>query len=373
MFREIEVQLKDRLSEIVFIELAKDIKFNNSDFVLKKDIPLPLKMDKIVNQVKTEKVSDDFDVNGMIEGIVYLLGVDSEFVHKDYYVDILKNINPTIVNDIVKSGIYKASNNRIIEGMIDLKAALIIDDISLDALYNYSRILENLALKETDEEKVNMYLKEAYESLKKIQVNYPDNYISYFHLGFHYANEGFNQKAKETWDRALSMNIPDDIRDEILKNLLKIENKVRFEKGRTFILEGRIQEGLELLHSLETEESDWVDLNFYLGLAYRYEGTFDRALNYFNKCDKLSQNNDNILNEIGICSMMIGDYEKAKNVLERSLQIKKDNPEILCNLGLVYYQLQEDEKAEKLLKAAYKLDPEDEIVVSWIQKLGIEV
>lgn len=373
MFKEIENLLKDRLSEIIFIELTRDIKFNKGDFSLKKEIPYPVKMEKIVNQVKNEKIRDDFDVKGMIEGIVYLIGIDSNFKHNDYYIEILKNINPSIASDIVKSGIYKASKEKLIDGLIDFKAAISIEENSIDALYNYSRILENLALKESNEENAKVYLKEAFVALKKIQINYPDNFISYFHLAFHYANEGYNLKARESWEKALTLDISDDIRDEILKNLLKIENKVIFEKGKNYILDGRMQEGLELLHSIETEESDWVDLNFYLGLAYRYEGKFEKALDYYNKCDNLSQNNDNILNEIGLCSMMLGDYEKAKNVLERSLKITKDNPEILCNLGLVYYQLENVDKGKNLLKAAYKLNPEDEVVQSWISKLNIKV
>ncbi len=372
MFLKIEKHLKDRLKDIVFVELKEDAELKISNCIIDSNTPLPILLEDIVDKVKGNDV-DDFKLKQIIQGMVFIIGIDKDFKYNKEYKNFLENVDDNIVNNIINQGIIYLDNKQKIDGLICFKAALYLDNNDLNGLYNYARCCEEISI-DSEEDSINKdFEDEAKEIFEKITEEYPKFSLAYYHLGFHYANMKLFKKAEVTWERALENGIDDNRRMEILNRLTDLKDNLQYEEGYTLILNNKAEQGLTKLKPLEEKYSDWWNLLFFIGLAHRNLNDFINAIEYFKRVIRLKSGQVDSYNEIGLCYISLGDTENAIKYFNKALKIKGEDPELFCNMGIAYLNRGDIEKAEIFIRKAYELDPEDQVTRAWIQRLELSI
>lgn len=367
MFARLEKEFKSKLDEVVFIELKADAKAEVNKMTLDPKVPLPILLEDVVNKVKGVNASD-ITAGNLIRGMGFIIGVDEEFPHKHYYEDLMTAIDKNVGMYLLKHGLDLANQDNKLGALIYFKSSLIFIDDEINALVNYARCCVELAY---EQEEVKMvYVEEAKEVFEALIKKYPDNPHAYYHLGFIYSNINAYKMAEEAWVTAIKNNIGENEKHEIVKNLHDLNAKIKFEEGHTLILDGRVDEGMEVLLALEPEYLDWWNLMFFIGLGYRMSKEYDLALKYFSKVMELNTGHAATCNEMGLCYMTMGRFEDAIKAFKEALKMDQNNPEMLCNLGIVYIQMNALEEAEQYMMKSFNLNPEDEITISWIKRLN---
>lgn len=368
MFSRIEKYLKERVNDVVFIHLKDGKSLDVKGFVLDENIPLPIPINEVVDRVKNENDIKDISLLKIIQGMVYIIGIDSGFRYNKTYKKFLLNYDENITKVVLDQGfrLIEAGNKR--EALICFKSCLYIDKKDLDGMYNYARCCEDLAF-ELSDNPVKDFEDEAIDIFESIIELYPDFPLSYYHLGFHYANKGQYKKAQIIWETSLEKGVDEDKELEIATKLSEINYKVQYEEGYNLVFSGRPDEALDKLLPLEERYPEWWNLQFFVGLSYRQLMNFEDALKHFKKAYRMKPSQVEILNEIGLCNISLGRSDEAIKFFKKALDIKENDSEILCNLGIAYLQVDEIKLAEEYVAKAIRIDPDDEIAKSWMSKI----
>lgn len=369
MFSRIEKHLKERVNDVVFINLKGKKRLEVKGFILDDSIPLPIPLNEVVNRVKDENEMKDISIAKVIQGMVYIIGVDSEFKYNKIYKEFLTTFDENIISVVLKQGFDLIEANNKIDALICFKACLYINENDLDSLYNYARCLEEIA-KEWSDEVAKDFDAESIEAFEDIVERYPDFSLSYYHLGFHYANKGLYKKSAITWEKYLDLAKDENKEAEVLNSLSEISHKVQYEEGYNLVLEGRLNEALDKLLPLEEKYPEWWNLQFFVGLAYRHLQNFEDGLKHFEKAYRMRPSQVEILNEMGLCNISVGKTNEAIKHFNRALNIKDNDAEILCNLGIAYIQNDELELAKEHINKSLEINPEDEITKAWMKKVN---
>ena len=367
MFKRLDGIFKNKLDEVVFIELKPDAKAKINQKTLDPKKPLPILLEDVVNKVKGANASD-ITAGNLIRAMGFIIGVDEEFPYKSYYMELLTAIDENVGLYLLKHALDLANAQQKISALIYFKVSLLFLEDEMNALVNYGRCCVELAY-EKDETNL-LYIEEAKEVFEALKAKYPESPYAYYHLGFIYSNENAYMKAEEAWVTAIKSDIGENEKHEIVKQLHDLNAKIKFEEGHTLILDGRTEEGLEILLALEPEYLDWWNLMFFIGLGYRMTEAYDLALKYFSKVMTLNTGHPPTYNEMGLCYMTMGRFEEAIKAFKEALKMDRENSEMLCNLGIVYLQINDLAEAEKYLMKSFEKNPEDEITISWIKKLN---
>jgi tetratricopeptide (TPR) repeat protein len=370
MFSRISKYLSEKTKDVVFTELKKGKEIVINDYKIDNSFSIPMLTKDVLKKVKGDQ-DVDINVDSMINGMIKVIGIDEEFKYADKYIEFLLNFDSEIGNKILKNGLYYASKESYIEGLIHISAAYKFLNDDINVLYNYAKICDELAEKEKDDkEKYNDFLEEAKEVFNYIVEKYPDFPDSYYFLGFYYAMDSEYSRAKEYFKIAINNGIDDNKRAKIIELIKDLEDKSQFEIGSKLVMDERFQEGLEKLLPLEEFHTDWWNLLFFIGLAYRHLNEYEKAIDYFTRTLKYNSGHSETLNELGIACLSIGNTKDAKTAYKEAIKINPNNHELLCNMGIVHLNEENFDEAERYLKLAKKIKNDDDIVNAWIIKLN---
>lgn len=366
-FQEFQAKLLERfLSDIVFIELKPGKNMTVGDYTVPTDIPIPVYMLDLANQIKKDDI-ENIPIVAIIKGLVYYLGADQDVKgYSKSYVALLEAIDPQITVSINFDALKLADNRDFIHAILYFNAVLNIDAHNLDALYNMGRCYLDLAITKDINE---MYLmaKQCFEESLKLKSDFAE---AYFSLGVCLYNEDLFLEAEEAWITALRLELPLEMRDEVIDALGRVRDKALFERGSELIINHRISEGLEILKSLEEDHDDWWNLLFFIGVGYRVQELYEEAIPYFLKVLTLNTGHIQTMNEIGICFLSVGDLKAAKKYFKEALRLSPDNAELICNLGIVALNEGDVNEAHSKFIKAYELAPHDEVVAMWLSHIN---
>ena len=104
MFARVEKYLKERVNDIVFINIKDNKQLDVKGFILDETIPLPIPVREVVNRVKDESLSGDISILKIVEGMIYIMGIDSQFKYNDIYKKFLIAFDKDIVKVILDQG-----------------------------------------------------------------------------------------------------------------------------------------------------------------------------------------------------------------------------------------------------------------------------
>lgn len=368
----IEKYFHKRTEDLSFIQLSPEALKVKGYEMPKDGLFVPLLTNELANNIKNKEEDRIVTANGIVRGMIYLLGVDSDFKYKDEYIKFLYAVNPDIEDYINFEAVKFADEGKLIESIIFSKALVLLNSTKVHYIFNYALNLinyatENLSNKaKTD----STFKKEAILWLENI-LDIDDSFdLAYYHLGFLYSyNKQFN-KAKLYWDKYLELGKNEEIINSTKQMICQIEDQVKYERGYEAVLGGRPEEGLLLLLELEEKYSEWWNLLFFIGLAYRQLLNYNDAIAYFDKVIQLEENQLDTLVELGLCYGSVENYDQAIEYFKAALDIGGENNEVLCNLAMVYMESGNLIEAKECLDKSLALNSEDEITQVCNEKLN---
>jgi len=354
-------------NDISFISLKKgaSIKFKDRIFTTDKELPVPVRVQKLLEDIKKQNEMDGITLNNIIDGIIYIIGSDVNFGFLTEYEKMLEELNFDIKPYIVYC-INKFDENECEDGVVYGKALVNLEE-NEKSCFVYASALEKMGLKHNDEgreEKGQYFLEEANKYFEKC-LDYDDKFaLAYYKLGFYYKRSQQYVKAELTWNK--HQLIDDDVLriDEIRNELIQLRPYVDFEKGYNLILKEKPEEGLDLLLPLVKELGGWWNLLFFIGLAYRTLEQYDIAETYFENVLKLEEEQKDALNELGLCKLCRGKYLEAAELFTDLLNIEPGNCEVFCNRAVAYMYNNQLDRAMEDIQTALKINPADPVALS---------
>ncbi|MCC5909329.1 MAG: tetratricopeptide repeat protein [Clostridiaceae bacterium] len=359
-----EEYLLRRTEELTFIELKGGAQLNIEKYVVPKEgLDVPILTEELAENIKTKKENDILTIGAITRGIVYLLGIDSKFKHKEEYIKFLYATNPEIEKYILVQAANSLKENKVLNAGIHFKALLLLNPENEEALLNYALAI----LEYRDEELVGhkrtygVFTKEVREKLEELSIINDKHPLAHYYLGFIYKDIKQYTKAKLYWEKALLLEIEDNLREQLKELIMELEDMVKYEQGYQAILSGRPQEGLPHLEEIEKKYPKWWNLLFFMGLGYRQIGEYPKAVEYFTEVLEIKKDQLDTLVELALCHGGLKEHDKAIECFEKALEVGGENSEILCNIAMIYLEMGMIEKARTHLNKSLELNPEDEI------------
>ncbi len=380
MKNRLDKYVLDKAEELVFITIDKSEDLGLIGYeVPKEGIKIPIKSNVLVKSIKDNKAQEEINIMSMIDAMIYLEGIDPDFIYNTEYDDLIETFARKSNFDYMDYMGYMSnqaySKGEIRDALVYIRAYLRMEPDDIMGLYQYAIICQELSLKYQKDEDVkamNDFLLEALASLEKI-IGLDDSFaLAYYQLGFHYSNQNQFVKAKLTWDRALDLGLDDETRIDIMENLAKIDHKVRYEHAYNLVFQGKAEEGLQDLLDLESQYPDWWNLLFIISLAYKSLGDLGQAKSYLEKILITRPTQVDTLVEMALCLAQEANMTGAIDYLTRAAKLKKDDPEILCNLGMAYLHNGEEDEARYYIERAYEIDPTDEVTQACMRTLDAQ-
>lgn len=366
----IESLLKKKADEVVFIELKEGKSIQIKDAALEAGLPVPIMFKYVIDKVKGISESD-IQLRSIMEAMAFIVGIDSEFPHKETYLKFMGAVDPELHQSVYTLAMQSFEDEKYMEAAIYFKCAWEINRNDVDTLFYYGRACELAAEKSReDTPTVKLLEDEAFEVFSYIVEVQPDMALAYYHLGFHMVNRKSYRAAQGIWEKAVALGIHDDAKEDILKNLTHLWSRIQYEEGYTLVLDGFPDEGLIKLLPLEEDNPEWWNLMFFIGLAYRQKENYDDAIYYYKRTLNLNTGHIDTFNEIGLCYMSMKQFVAAQEYFEEALRLDPENSELLCNLGIVFLNMGQNDQAKRLIEKAHQINPEDEVTSAWLAHLG---
>ncbi|MGL5347659.1 MAG: tetratricopeptide repeat protein [Peptostreptococcaceae bacterium] len=373
---KIEKYLLKKAEELAFITIKPDGDFQIEGYKIPSTgLDVPIKNEVLVKGIKDKTAQDNLNAMSIADAMIFIIGIDSKFKYNDEYNKFLNAFKDKVNLDLKAYMGYMSKKyfdiGEITDSLIYLKAMITMFSDDIEGLYHYSIVCQEMAKqhqKDMDNEAMNAFLLEALEKLEYV-IQLDEGFaLAYYHLGYHYYNQGQYVKAKVIWEESINLGLEADLISEIQENIGKMDFKIQYEEGYTLVFQGKCEEGLEKLLPLEDEHPDWWNLLFMIGLAYKNMSEIEEAKKYFNKILTTKPHQVDALVELGLCEAATYNMEKAIEHFETAAKIKED-PEILCNLGMAYLNNGELDDAIYYIERAYELDPQDEITIACLKEL----
>ena len=377
MKSRIEKYILEKSEELVFITINEDSELSLDGYTVPKEgLKAPMKSDVLVKNIKENTAHESLNMMSMVDAMLYMQGIDSNFVYNDEYDKFIDAFEKKLDFDRFPYLGYMSSQSyqkgEVTDALVYIKSFLRKDPEDIMALYQYSIICQELALryqKDGNQEGMNDFLMEAFYALEHI-LDIDDKFaLAYYQLGFHYSNQNQYVKANYVWNRALDLGLDADLAAELQENIGNISFKVEYEEGYNLVFQGKAEEGLKKLLPLEDENPDWWNLLFIISLAYKSLGEIGEAIKYLEKILIIRPTQVDTLVEMALCLAEQGNLNGAIEYLTKASKIRKDDPEILCNLGMAYLNNGNYDDAKYYIERAYEIDPMDEVTIACMGQL----
>lgn len=362
---------KENHKNITFLELKDSALVKIKNFTINKDLPLPIITDNLIEEIYQGNLENEINLSQIIDGIIYLLGVDSDFPNLDRYVEILNSYNPNINAYIYDVAIKKISEGDIEFGGIFLRALIYLDSKNLNVRFNYALVLEEMGRKyiESNDEKGEEFLTASTNELESI-VEMDEKYsLAYYKLGFHHKYFEQYIKAKLTWNKFLTVDKDENRLQEIREEIDLIDDNVKFETGLTYLTYNEFGKALDSLLKLLPRYGDEWNVLYLLAMCYKGLSESDKAIEYLHKAIEINDEEPDLYNELGIINFLDGKIIEAIGIFNEGIEKTDHDYKLYFNRGLGYIQLGEYNLALKDVKMAYELNPKDENVVNQLKEL----
>ena len=357
----------NKKDDIFFLTIKKgaSIKFKDYEYITNKEMPVPVRAEKLLEDIKKESNDEGVSLNNIIDGIIYVLGTDKNFEYLNDYKEMLDVLHFDLQPYIILC-INKLDDGNVDDGVIYGKALININEDEKNC-FIYASVLEKRATaKKTsaDESESQYFLEEAHTFYEKA-LDYDSKFaLSYYKLGYYYKLKQQYVKAEVYWKKHQELD-NDNVRIEEIRNELnELQPYVDYENGYNLVLKEQPDEARDFLLPLVNEFSGWWNLLFFIGLAYRALGDYEIAEKYFENVLKIEEYQKETINELGLCKICRGKYTEAAELFTTLLNIEPGTCEIFCNRAVAHLYNEEIDRAKEDIETALKIDPNDEIALS---------
>jgi len=116
--------------------------------------------------------------------------------------------------------------------------------------------------------------------------------------------------------------------------------------ARARVQEGRTSEAQEILFEALKLDPELAKTHFFLGMTYKSQGNYDKALEHLWKAESKFPNDRVVLNQIGRVLFLKRQFKEAVDALNRVLLVDPEDLQAHYNLMLSYRGLGNKEMAE---------------------------
>ncbi|HLR20948.1 MAG TPA: tetratricopeptide repeat protein [Tissierellaceae bacterium] len=362
----IEKYFRDKVENVNFLEFKDALNIEAKNMTIKKDLPLPIILDDFIEGIKEGEVDEEIDLTYIIDGIIYIIGVDKEFPYIDEYKDILLNYDEDIVEYLLYESTKDIEKENYDNSAIKLRTLLTLDHNNIKGLFNYAVSIEGIAKKYMlmeNEEKGQKFLKYSTKKLENILDIDKDFAPAYYKLGYHYKYMKQYLKANLVWQKFLPLGEDELLVQEVREEINIIEDDANLEAGLTYLNYNDYKKALDyLLKLIPDHEKSW-SVNYFIGQAYSGLGQWDFAIEFLSNALEYNEEID-IYNELGIAYFNIGNIKRAVDIFNKGIKYDEDDYKLYFNRGLAYLQLEQYNEALKDIDKAYELNPGDDNIRS---------
>lgn len=322
------------LDRFVFAEFSDEYMEKSKVLDIMKGVPIPLRK----QDLKKFAGGGGLEPNLIAENMAWVMGSDPKFKYTEKYVEYLKKMfNKKIDEGMLKEGRDAAENEDWDNACIHFRAALCMNSAYMHAMYSYARVCRSMYLDSEDPEYIGRFKAESLDWFELLTETHPKFAQAYYYLGYAYLNIGLYAKTQAAWKRFVSLTHNGKDRREINKRLKQIKDPVMIEEACNDISAGRMQQGIEILEPyLESRFKTWWPMHYYLGVAYKYTGRTDDAVERFKNALALNGSHLETMKEL--LDIYESRNDKA-NVVKYSTKIK-----------LIEGQLEEEKTVEEKKK-----------------------
>lgn len=345
----------EKLSNLLFLDVKKETINGLFNLHLNEDLYMPIKSSQIVNNVKKGEKFEDISLKYFIEGMFYVLGLDSQFKFNKTYKSILlsKETNFTFI----KGKIYDAIKQENLEDAYAMLKGLFQVEASSD------NIEKLLILADAISEKNSVFKEELIEIIeigKKIE-NFSTPYLYETQL---YKKSGEYAKALDSLINYRAKGGEETPEVIALKNALQVS--ASYDKGKELLYDNP-KEALANLIPLLDQFTEDATLYYYVAVGYRLLQNYEKAIYYLNHAMSLDNQLVDVVNELGLNYASLGDFNTAVNYFRKAFEATK-SIEICTNLIMCYINLGDKKQAKLHLDIAKIIDPNDEVIMD-IEKI----
>jgi tetratricopeptide (TPR) repeat protein len=364
-----EEYYEKKRNNISFITLKKGapVNFKDKKYITKKELPVPIRIEKLLEDINKQNEMDGITLNNIIDGIIYISGTDRNFEYIQDYKEMFKELNFEISPYII----YCINNDIKTEDGVVYGRALVNSEENEKTCFIYASCLEKMGMEyhEKGNDSSRYFLEEAHFYYEKC-LDHNDKFsLAYYKLGYYYKRKQQYVKAELIWQKHQELD-DDDLRIEEIRNeLIQLKPYVDYEKGYNLVLKERPDEALDILLPLVKDFGGWWNLLFFIGLAYRSKGEYDIAETYFENVLKIDSTQKETLNELGLCKICTGKYVEAAELFSKLLSLDPGNCEVFCNRAVAYLYNNQLDRAKEDIQTALKINPEDAVALSIKEEL----
>lgn len=354
--------------KLVFLELEKDIA-QKSFGEVEPGFVIPVLSKDIVNMATQ---GDGLSTLKIVEGILYLLGVDGQFKNNGIY---LKFLDEQIEKPQALASTFakaKYDNKNLKEALIYLRAAILIESDNPEIIYNYAHICKELFEELRDDDLKLEALKEAEDNFKQVIDLDPENYLAHYQMGFFQIAKGDLEGAENSFEKTIEFSQDPEIIKEVKELLSGVNINAKFEEAEKLIDDFKLEEALNILDELpdemENKELEYK-INYAKGFCLKAFSLFEEAIAAYERALHINNRETLLLCELGICYAYTGDFHQAAEFYLAALDLEPESVEILSNTAIIYLNLKDVEKAKGFVKRAMEISPGDEIVEATITEI----
>ena len=363
---------KSKTKEVTFLELKNQAVVDINGYKLKGGLPLPVITDNLIKDIQYSDLSEEIKLGQIIEGIIFLLGVDPEFPHMDQYKEILFKYDSKILDFIFYRGMKALEAGEYENSGVFFRAVIELDPNNLNARLNYALVLESIGKNLIESEKFDEGKEFLIGSTNEMEdiINIDDSYsLAYYKLGYHYKYFDQYLKAKITWNKFLILDKDENRLQEIREQIDLIEDDVKMEVGLSYLDYNYFDKALDSFLKLMPKYKDNWNINYLIGLCFKGMKDYELAIDYFNNAIELNDEEADIYNELGIIYFVQGNILDAVNIFDKGIKKINDDNKLYFNRGLGYMQLGDNKLALKDIIKANELNPYDENVAMQKEEL----
>ena len=290
------------------------------------DLPLPLLQSDLLFGIQGGSFEEEIDINLLMKGMVYQIGVNPNFPHAKRYKKLLEQWLQE-PKDFALFFMNKASQeNRLDDSLIYLRAAsqLQEDDLALKARFlgaywQMSKKEEDILLASRLLEEI--YAKEDFDEVK-------------FQLGL--LNEGIGnyQKALSYYKLCDDEQLVKEAKDRIYVNAL-------IEEGNYFMHRANFERALEVFHKAEEANPQRYDIAYFLARVYYHLELYENAKLFFEKALSLGGDFEDLYVDAFIIYILLGDRKSAIEIGKKGLEVHPHSLRLHHNLAIFYSEMKD--------------------------------
>ena len=129
--------------------------------------------------------------------------------------------------------------------------------------------------------------------------------------------------------------------------------------GAVLLRTQRVSEAKKLFEEAVEKDERSARAQYYLGLAFKAEGDYRKALNHVKRASELATRDREFRLEIGRIYHLLGDYERALRSFKRALRIDPEAPEVYREM-MTSYRAKGDPKSAARVEKLYLRFSKDE-------------